>query len=56
MIGLSVVFVGAAAVVAGLVLLFGPVALVACGALLIVAGILVDWEAVHGKHPAPPSG
>lgn len=56
MIALGVVFTGAALVVAGLIVLFGPVAAVASGAVLVAAGILVDWEAVHGKHPAPPPG
>lgn len=56
MIGLAVLFVGAGMVVAGLVVLFGAVAAVLCGAALAAAGVLVDWEAVHGKHSAPPPG
>ena len=56
MIALAVVFTGSTLVVAGLVVLFGAVAAVASGVVLIAAGILVDWEAVHGKHPAPPPG
>lgn len=56
MIALLVVFTGAALLVAGLVVLFGPVAAVVSGLVLILSGVLVDWEAVHGKHPAPPPG
>jgi hypothetical protein len=55
-IALVVVAVGAALLTAGLVALFGPAAAVGCGFALIVAGVLIDWEAVlHGKHLAPPS-
>lgn len=56
MTGLVVVFVGVALTVGGLVVLFGAVAAVVSGVLLISAGVLIDWEAVHGKHPAPPPG
>ncbi len=56
MIGLAVVLTGAALVVVGLVATLGAWAAVACGVVLMVAGVLVDWEAVHGKHPAPPPG
>lgn len=56
MIALGVVFSGVVLFVAGLVVLFGPLAAVLSGAVLILAGVLVDWEAVHGKHSAPPPG
>lgn len=56
-LGLLVMLAGVVLVVVGAVFLFGPVALVAAGALLIVAGLLVDFEEVtrHGKPPQPPA-
>ena len=56
MIGVAIVLTGAALTVAGLVVLFGAVAAVVAGLLLIAAGLLVDWEAMHGQHPASPPG
>lgn len=55
MIGLGVLLAGVVLAVAGAIVLFGAVAAIAAGLLLIVAGILVDWEVMRGKHPAPPS-
>lgn len=45
---------GVALVVVGLFLLFGPVAMVACGVVLVVAGVLIDWEALSGKPARTP--
>lgn len=54
MIGLAVVALGGLLLVGGLVVVFGAWAAVVCGVLLVAVGVTVDWEAVHGKHPAPP--
>lgn len=56
MIGLGVAAAGVVLVSAGLIALFGAWAAVAVGVVLFVAGVAVDWESVHGKHPAPPPG
>jgi hypothetical protein len=44
--GLIVTLAGLAIMVAGLVTLFGAPAAVACGLVLAVAGLVVDWERV----------
>ena len=54
MTGLWSTAAGVALVVAGCVWLFGPVALLVSGAVLIAAGLLVDWEALSGKSAKPP--
>lgn len=53
-VSLAVVAAGVALMVAGFVFMFGPVALLACGAILVVAGVLIDWEALSGKPARTP--
>jgi hypothetical protein len=53
-IGIGWIAVGVVLVVAGAVFMFGPVALLVAGAVLIAAGLLVDWEALSGKSSKPP--
>lgn len=57
MIGLGVVAAGVLMVAAGATWLFGPVALIVCGVVLVVAGLCVDLdeEALRGKPAEPPS-
>lgn len=54
MIGIVWIAAGVAMAVVGAVWLFGPVALLVSGALLVAAGLLVDWEALSGKSAQPP--
>lgn len=54
MIGLAICLSGVALAVVGLFLLFGPLALVGSGVAIAAAGLLIDWEAMHDEHPAPP--
>ena len=46
--GLGFTIAGVALLVAGLVALFGAWALVACGFVLMIGGLLVDWERGSG--------
>lgn len=54
MIGLVWTAAGVVLAVTGGVVLFGPVAMLVAGAVLIAAGLLVDWEALSGKSAKPP--
>jgi hypothetical protein len=53
--GYALVAAGWICFVAGAVLIAGPVALLGCGVLSIVAGLLPDWEARNGKPARPPA-
>lgn len=56
MIGLGFVVAGVLLVVVGLAVAVGPWALVPCGAVLVVAGLLVPWEEVtRAESSEPPS-
>jgi hypothetical protein len=53
-IALSLVVAGLAAIVAGAVIMFGPVALVAAGALmLILGGTLIDVDTPERRRRRP---
>lgn len=54
MTGLLLVLCGLGLLTAGGFLLAGPFALVVAGGALIVLGLTVDWEALHGDA-APPA-
>lgn len=57
MIGLLFLAVGVALAVAGLVVLFGAWAAVACGVVLIVTGLIVPWEELtYAKSASAPPG
>ena len=53
MTGLLITAVGAAMLVVGLFLLFGPWSLVAAGGVIALAGLLVPWEELTRAKPAP---
>ena len=50
MIGLLIAAVGWVCLLAGGVLVFGPVALLVAGGVTLPVGLLFDWEAAHGKR------
>jgi len=53
MTGLLITAVGAAMLVVGLFLLFGPWSLVAAGGVIALTGLLVPWEELTRAKPAP---
>jgi hypothetical protein len=55
MIGVGLVLCGLAALCGAAVWLFGPVGLAAGGAVLIVVGLVPDWERVHAVDSEPAS-
>lgn len=54
--GLIVCAAGFCLLILGLFLLAGPFALVAGGLVAIVAGLILDWEALTHEPAQPPTG